>query len=161
MRTFLLALTAAAAPIVTTAQTSGPAPHAFVTPGDVKWGPAPPTLPPGAMFAVLDGDPTKPGPFVVRLKIPDGYRIAPHWHPTDERLTILQGTFRAGMGEAFDEAGLRDFPAGSFISMPKEMRHFAMARGETVVQVQSTGPFVVNYVNAKDDPAKKSAPSAL
>jgi hypothetical protein len=158
MRTFLLALAAAAAPVAAAAQT--PAPHAFVTPGDVTWGPAPPTLPPGAMIAVLDGDPTKPGPFVVRLKIPDGYKIAPHWHPTDERLTILQGNFRAGMGEAFDEAALRDFPAGSFISMPKEMRHFAMTRGETIVQVQSTGPFVVNYVNPKDDPTKKGAPSA-
>jgi quercetin dioxygenase-like cupin family protein len=171
MRIFLVALALAASVATARAQTPAPAgaktptkpaaakgpAHVLLTPDDVKWGPAPPSVPPGAFVAVLDGDPTKAGPFTIRLKLPDGYKVAPHWHPTDEHLTVIQGTFRAGMGDAATEAGYKDFPPGSFITMPKQMHHFASAKGEMIVQVQSEGPFVVNYVNAADVP--KPAPS--
>ena len=165
MRTFLVALAVgtsaiavmARAPQTPTAASSNG--HIAIMPGDVKWGPAPPSVPPGAQIAVLSGDPSKAGPFVLRIKFPDGYKVAAHWHPTDEHVTVLQGTFRAGMGDAYSEAGLHDFPVGSFIKMPKEMHHFATAKGETIVQVHAEGPFVLNYVNPNDDPRKTTAPS--
>ena len=162
MRIFLMALVVAATATAARAQTpapmagSGPTAHVLLTPGDIKWAPAPPGVPPGAMVAVLDGDPSKPGPFTIRLKMPAGYKVAPHWHPTDEHLTVLQGTFRAGMGDAATEAGYHDFPPGSYISMPKEMHHFAGAKGETIIQIYGPGPFVVNYLNPADDPSKKT-----
>lgn len=160
MRTLLIAL--ALGSVVTAAGGQAPAkaakpavaPHVILTPGDLKWGPAPPVLPAGAQVAVLDGDPFKPGFFSLRLKFPDGYQVPAHWHPTDENIVVVQGTFRAGMGEALSESGLHDFPVGSFIKMPKRMHHFAAARGETIVQIYGPGPFVVNYLNPKDDPTK-------
>ena len=139
------------------------APHAaamnavLVTPGDVKWMPAPAAtgMPSVVQLAVLSGDPFKTGLFTIRLKIPDGGAVAAHWHPTDEHITVLQGTFAAGMGDKLDTSALHDFPVGSYIAMPKKMHHFAMAKGETVVQVSAMGPFVLNYVNPADDPRKK------
>jgi anti-sigma factor ChrR (cupin superfamily) len=168
MRIFLMALAvtacATAGSAQTTAKPANPAPaapaaHVLLTPGDLKWGPAPPVLPAGAQLAVLDGDPGKPGFFSVRLKFPDGYKIPAHWHPTDENIVVLQGTFRAGMGNALSESGLHEFPVGSFIRMPKDMRHFAAAKGETIVQIYGPGPFVITYVNPADDPSKKAGTS--
>ena len=131
-------------------------PHTMLTPGDFKWGPAPPALLAGAQMAVLSGDPSKAGPFTVRAKFPDGYKIPPHWHPTDENVTVLEGVFAMGVGDKFDEAAAHDMPVGSFVRMPKEARHYAMAKGETVIQVHAEGPFVVNYVNPNDDPRKQT-----
>jgi quercetin dioxygenase-like cupin family protein len=130
--------------------------HTMITPNEVKWGPAPPALPPGAQIAVISGDPSKAEPFTIRLKAPDGYKIMPHWHPTDENVTVLEGTFLMGTGEKFDEAAAHAMPVGSFVRMPKGTRHFAMAKGETVVQVHAVGPFVFNYVNPSDDPRKQA-----
>ncbi len=119
MRIFLMALAVTASATAGSAQTAAqrpkPAPvapsaHVLLTPGDMKWGPAPPVLPAGAQVTVLDGDPFKPGFFSLRLKFPDGYKIPAHWHPTDENITVLQGTFRAGMGDALSEAGLHELP---------------------------------------------------
>jgi quercetin dioxygenase-like cupin family protein len=129
--------------------------HVLVTPDQVKWGPAPPSLPAGAQLAVLEGDPSKVGvPFAVRAKFPDGYRVPPHWHPTVERVVVLQGSLGLGMGDKFDQAAGQELPVGSYASMPKGVRHFAWAIGETVVQISGVGPFEVNYVNAADDPRK-------
>jgi quercetin dioxygenase-like cupin family protein len=129
--------------------------HVMVRPDDLKWGPAPPGLPAGAQIAVLSGDPGSGGRYVIRVKLPGGYKIPPHWHPTDENVTVLKGTFAAGKGEKFDADAARDLPAGSFVCMPKEMRHFAWCKGETIIQVHGVGPFEINYVNAADDPRKK------
>ena len=130
--------------------------HVMVAPSDVKWGPGPASLPPGAQMAVLDGDPAKAGmPFVIRAKLPDGYKVAPHWHPTDENVVVLSGTFVVGTGDKFDEKAVTSLPTGSFVRMPKLMHHSAMAKGETVIQVHGVGPFAVTYVNPKDDPRKK------
>ncbi len=129
--------------------------HVKVRPADLKWGPAPPSLPAGAEFAVLAGDPTKSGQFVIRAKMPDGYRVPPHWHPTDENVTVISGTLMVGKGEKLSKSASEPLPAGSYMRMPKTMRHFAWAKGETVIQVHGEGPFVINYVNAADDPRKK------
>lgn len=130
--------------------------YVIVAPSDVKWGPAPPSLPPGSQMAVLDGDPAKVGvPFVIRAKLPDGYRIAPHWHPTDENIAVLSGSFSMGMGDTFNEKSMTALGPGGFARMPKMMHHSAMAKGETVIQVHGLGPFAVHYVNPNDDPSKK------
>lgn len=137
------------------ASTGNQAAHVLVTPDQVKWGPAPPSLPSGSELAVLEGDPSKAGVlFTIRAKLPDGYRVPPHWHPTDERLVVLQGTLGLGVGEKVNPAAGHELPVGSYALMPKEMRHFVWAIGETVIQVSGTGPFEVNYVNPADDPRK-------
>ena len=131
--------------------------HKLVTPDKLKWGPAPPSLPPGAQIAVLDGDPKKAGsPYVMRAKLPDGYKVPPHWHPVDENVTVLRGVLGMGRGEKFDKGAGKELPAGSYSKMPRGVRHFAWARGETIIQVHGTGPFEVHYVNPADDPRKKS-----
>jgi anti-sigma factor ChrR (cupin superfamily) len=138
------------------AAAAAPAPaHSMATPAEMKWGPAPPSLPAGAQLAVLDGDPGKAVPFTMRLKMPDGYKIAPHWHSGTENITIISGTFNMGLGDKFDAAGLHALPAGSFTMMPKEGRHYATVKGETIVQIHGTGPFDVHYINPADDPSAK------
>lgn len=119
-------------------------------PGAFKWA----ALMPGVEMTVLFGDPSKSGPYTLRLRMPDGTRLAPHWHPEDENVTVMRGEFMAGMGDKFDVTSLQDLPQGSYVMMPKQMHHFAMAKGETVVQLHGNGPFVINYVNPADDPAK-------
>ena len=131
--------------------------HVLVTPDKVVWGPAPPSLPAGAEMAVLQGDPSKAGaPFTLRAKFPNGYRVPPHWHPTDENVVVIQGTMVVGLGEKFDESAGRELPAGSYSLMPKGQRHFAWAKEDTIIQVYGTGPFEINYVNAADDPRRKT-----
>lgn len=134
----------------------GSANHVLVTPDAITWGPAPPALPAGAEIAVLQGDPTKAGlPFSMRVKFPDGYTVAPHWHPADENVLVLQGTLMVGLGEKLDQTAAREMAPGSYALMPKGMRHFAMAKGDTIIQIYGTGPFEINYVNAADDPRNK------
>jgi hypothetical protein len=128
--------------------------HVVLRPDDIKWGPPPPHLPPGSQVAVLSGDPTKAGLYALRVKMPDGYKVPAHWHPTDENVTVIQGTLMVGKGDKLNEADTKPMPAGSFMRMPKELRHFAWAKGETIVQVHGMGPFEINYVNAADDPRK-------
>jgi quercetin dioxygenase-like cupin family protein len=122
---------------------------------DIKWGDAPPTLAKGAQVAVLHGDPSKKGAFTMRLKMPDGYVIAPHWHTLDEQLTIVSGTFKLHMGDTMD-APAEELKEGSYHFLPGKMHHAAEAEGETVVQVHGMGPFDIHYLNAADDPSKKA-----
>jgi hypothetical protein len=131
--------------------------HILLTAPELKWGDPPPVFRKGARMAVVSGDPGKAGPFVARLKMPAGYKIAPHWHPTDEHVTVLSGSFALGMGEKFDAATMKTLPAGGYALLPAEMRHFAMAKTAATVQVHGTGPFVLNYVNPADDPSKATA----
>jgi hypothetical protein len=86
----------------------------------------------------------------VRLRGVDGAKIPVHWHPTDENVTVLKGTFLLGMGETFDETKLMTMNVENFVSMPKEMRHFAASKGESIVRVHGVGPFKVNWVNPAD-----------
>ena len=130
------------------------------SPSEVNWGPAPPVVPKGAQAAVLDGDPFKDGvPYTLRLKMPDGYRVGPHWHPTDENITVLSGALGAGMGDKFDRAAGKFLKPGGFVCMPKEMHHYAWAKGPTIVQVHGIGPFAFTYVNPADDPRNTSSPA--
>ena len=121
----------------------------------VKWRPST-GLPPGASSAVITGDPAKSGQeFIVRLRLPDGYRIAPHWHPNDEHITVLSGTFLAGMGTEFDEHALVPLRVGGYMRMPARSPHFIMAKGETIVQLHGIGPFFTTFVNAAGEPLKE------
>jgi ketosteroid isomerase-like protein/quercetin dioxygenase-like cupin family protein len=129
--------------------------HAVVAPATLKWGEAPPGLPPGARVAVVTGDPTQPVPFVLRAQMPAGYTIQPHWHPTAENVTVLSGTVAVGMGEKFDKAAMQELAAGGYAVLPAEMRHSFMARTAATIQVHGVGPFAITYVNAADDPRNK------
>ncbi len=125
------------------------------TPDSIAWGPPPLFISPGAQLTVLEGDPSaSSGDYTVRLKMPDGYRIAPHWHPKRENVTVISGTFKVGMGDTFDKDKMAAFPAGSFAFLDPNMHHYAMAYGEVVVQVHGAAPLQFNYVNLQDDPTK-------
>jgi quercetin dioxygenase-like cupin family protein len=137
-------------------EAKGPS-HVLVSGPEIKWGEPPPVFEKGASFTVISGDPGRPGTFVVRLKMPAGYKIAPHWHPTDEHVTVLSGTFSVGMGEKFAPAAMKDLPAGGYVLLPAEMRHFASAKTAGTIQVQGPGPFALTYVNPADDPSKRPA----
>jgi len=120
---------------------------------ELKWGPAPSVVPKGAEAAVLDGNPFgEGGAYTLRLKMPDGYKIPPHWHPTDENVTILSGRLGMGMGDKMDRAGGQLIKAGGFVRMPKTVHHYAWTMGPTTIQVQGNAPFAFNYVNPADDP---------
>jgi quercetin dioxygenase-like cupin family protein len=92
--------------------------------------------------------------FIVRLKVPAGYKIPAHWHPTDENVTVISGTFNMGMGDKLDPAKTKAFPAGSFAVAPAKVNHFALAKKEAIVEVSAMGPFAMTYVNPDDDPSK-------
>ena len=140
--------TAAAAP-----RHSEGAEHAMLGNDDLNWGPAPDVLPAGAQIAVVQGDPGAVGKiFTLRLRFPNGYVLKPHTHPEEEHVTVLTGTFLAGMGADFSNAGLVSLQAGGFMTMPKDAPHFARTVGITEVQVHGIGPFQLTYVHPEDDP---------
>jgi quercetin dioxygenase-like cupin family protein len=122
------------------------------TPEHLNWGPAPAILPAGARLAVLEGDPSKAGPFTMRLDMPAGYRIAPHFHQVDEHVTVISGAFQVGMGDTFDVGKLTTLSPGTFGVIPPGMRHFARADKATVVQLHGVGPWGLTYVNPADQP---------
>ena len=122
---------------------------------DLKWGPAPATLPKGAEATIVSGDPSKDGPYVVRLKMPGGYKIPAHNHPTTEYVTVLSGNFHLGMGDKLDATKGVKLTAGGYAEAPAKMNHYAWASSPAIVQVQGQGPFAINYVNPADDPGKK------
>ncbi len=154
-------IVAAAAVVLAAEQSTSPSAateHRVLKPSDLKWGDAPPGLPPGGKMAVLNGDPTQAGAFTVRLKASAGYKVMPHTHPTAERVTAISGSFKIGMGEKFDDASMQEMKPGSYVVLPPGMAHFAkVATKDSVVQIDSEGPFQINYVNPSDDPrnAKK------
>ena len=107
-------------------------------------------------MAVLEGNPmAQSGDYTIRLKMPDGYRISPHWHPQRENVTVISGTLRVGMGDHFEEGAMGNFTAGSFAYLDPNMHHYVMTSGETVVQVHGMAPVEFNYVDPNDDPRKK------
>lgn len=139
------------------AQSPAPSAHVAVTPKDVVWEAAPPVFRPGAQGAVILGDLSKPGPYVVRMKAPAGYTIMPHWHPSDENVTVLSGTIAMGMGDTVDTKTAKVLTAGSFMLVPAESHHYMVSRTESIVQVHGVGPFSITYVNPADDP-RNAAP---
>lgn len=126
-----------------------------IIPDEVQWNPAPPFLPEGAQFAVIKGDPNKPGPFTIRLKFPPNYKIPAHKHPSFEHITVISGSLHMGMGEQLEQTKGVALPVGSFAYGPEEQYHFAWTTDEeTIVQIQSQGPFGIKYFNLDDDPQK-------
>lgn len=158
--TLTLALLAAAFPARTSTAQEPTAAHVagqmhLYPAAELKWANGPGSLPRGAHFVVLEGDPSKEGLFTMRLRLPDGYQIAPHYHSGVEHVTVLAGTFNVGVGDKFDKAATKPMPAGTFGYWPPPMRHFAWAQGETVLQLHGMGPWTVTYVNPADDPRRK------
>jgi quercetin dioxygenase-like cupin family protein len=158
MRSILTALGATLFLAAVAAAQGTPTPgaqHAVaVSPDQVSWKEGPPSLPAGAKFAVLEGDPKGDGLLTMRVSLPGGYRIPPHSHSAVERVTVLEGTFKLGMGDKFEQSALNPMPAGSFIAMEPGTRHFVQAEGNTVVQINAVGPWKITYVNPSDDPRK-------
>ena len=161
----LLLATSTLAQTKSRAKKSGPSATAMATVvplGTEKWGDIPaaamvgtPSVEMGGkvQIAIVQGNPMQAGqPYTLRLSCADGVKIAPHWHPTTENVTVVKGTFALGMGSKWDPSALKDLPAGGFASAPARMRHFASCKGDTIVQVHGLGPFVVNFVQA-DKPA--------
>jgi hypothetical protein len=128
-----------------------------VQPSTIKWGPAPPGFPPGAQVAVISGDPSKEGPYVVRAKMPSGYKVMPHTHPTDENVTVLAGTAHIAMGDKFDAKKGETLGAGGFFTAKQGMQHYFWTTSPAIIQIHGIGPFEINYVNAADDPRKKAS----
>ena len=126
-----------------------------VNASQLQWAAAP-ALPEGAQIAVLSGDPSKDGLYVVRVMMPAGYKVPAHNHPTTEMLTVISGDFHLGMGDKLDEEKGTLLTAGGYAEAPAKMNHFAWATSPTVVQIHGQGPFAITYVNPADDPRTKS-----
>lgn len=127
--------------------------HTVSMPETLKWV-EPPVLP-GARLAVVQGDPSKEGPFVYRIKMPPAYKIPAHTHKASENVTVLAGSFFIGVGEKFDQRAGHELPVGGFVSIPPNHAHFAWAGAqETVVQVHGVGPTDLTFVDPADDPRR-------
>ncbi|HEX2061171.1 MAG TPA: cupin domain-containing protein [Thermoanaerobaculia bacterium] len=129
--------------------------HSTTHSDTVKWGKGPAAYAPGAQMAVIRGDPSKEGPYVVRLKVPAGFAIAPHTHPNDENVTVLSGSFGIGTGDKFDKSKITTLKTGGYSHVGKGMAHYAYFAEETVIQLHGTGPQGITYVNPNDDPRKQ------
>ncbi|MFU8806870.1 MAG: cupin domain-containing protein [Bradymonadaceae bacterium] len=133
----------------------GPDQHLEYQPHEIQWQAGPGSLDEGSQFAMLEGDAGEFEVFTMRIRMPDGFVINPHWHPGVERVTVISGTFRLGHGEEVDVGATTPLGPGSYVSMPPGMRHFAIAEGETIIQLSSVGPWEINYVNPDDDPRQR------
>jgi quercetin dioxygenase-like cupin family protein len=144
----------------------------MVDPSSLKYGPLPSWAVSGTPsventgtleVAVLAGNPSKSGYYAVRARCGDGYKIAPHWHPTAENVTVMQGQLSVGMGSKWDSDAMKAMPTGAFASMPAGIRHYAQCNGDTVLQIDGQGPLKLEFVSAmpparriKKTPAKSS-----
>jgi quercetin dioxygenase-like cupin family protein len=123
-------------------------------PQDFQFSKASAAYPAGLEIVVMEGDPTKPVPFTLRFRFPDGYVLPPHQHPIDEHVTVIQGTFVVGMGSSGKRETAIEMPTGSFILIPGLTQHYVFAKGVTITQVHGVGPSGIAYVNPADDPRK-------
>jgi len=158
--TCAIALLALSLGLASTPAAAAPPPAGTVqmVPGDLKWMPAPPVLPRGVQLAVLSGNPSAEGFTTVRLRIPPHTTFAPHWHPTAEGFTVLQGTFHVGMGDRVDKAAATTLPPMSYVSLPAIHHHYAYSGDEgVVIDLSFYGPFQIHYVNPADDPSRMAA----
>ena len=124
-------------------------------PSTLKWGDTPLALPKGAQLAVITGDPGKAGAYVIRVKVPAGYRIPAHWHSTAENLTVISGTVHVGMGSKLDKSTSTKLEVGSFTYLPPKMNHFLWTTVPAIFQIHAEGPFDIVYVDPNDDPSKQ------
>ena len=129
----------------------------FVLPEEIEWKPFP-AFPPAARLAVVVGEPTKPGPYTIRVKVPDRVKLMPHRHPEDRVYTVISGVFYIGLGDEFDADKLNAYPPGSVVVLPGDTPHFHWAKsGEYVTQVTAIGPLGLEYLDSQDDPRNKRA----
>lgn len=130
----------------------GQAAFRSVLPEDIDWAPFA-AFPPTVRLAVIVGDPSKPGPYVTRVKMPSDVKLMPHSHPEDRIYTVMSGVFYIGLGEHFDGDKLRAFPPGSVIVLPGGTSHYHWAKaGEYVTQISAIGPLGLEYLDPHDDP---------
>jgi quercetin dioxygenase-like cupin family protein len=130
--------------------------HELSLPDDLEWQDGPPSLEPGAEFVILEGNPSEEGLFTMRLRLPDGFQIAPHSHPAIEHVTVVQGEFNIGSGEEFDSSNGMTMPVGAFIYLMPGHVHYAWAsEDDTIIQLHGEGPWQINYVNPDDDPREE------
>jgi len=123
----------------------------FIAHEDIQWMPPPPDLRKAVAVGVLYGGPKQKGQFALRLRAPDGYKVPPHWHTQDEHLTVISGTLQLYMGDLMNGEA-HALTAGSYHFLPGKAHHSAMMKGETIVQINGTGPFDIHYINAEDNP---------
>jgi quercetin dioxygenase-like cupin family protein len=128
--------------------------HTMVTPDELKWADVP-SLPPGAKLALIEGPLSEPVPFTFRLRFPADYKIPAHWHRAIEHVTVISGTINMGVGDKLDPEKTKSLPPGSVAIMQPKTNHFLWTKEESVVQIHGIGPWVITYVNPKDDPRKK------
>jgi len=126
--------------------------HVMMNASDFKWGPGPPGLPAGSETAVIEGDPSKPGSYTIRAKIPAGYKIMPHTHPTDEHVTVMEGSCYMGLGPTIDEKTAMKLTVGGFCELNAGTVHYFYTTSACVIQLHGVGPWDIKYVNSKDDP---------
>ncbi len=129
--------------------------HIMKRPNELEWKDGPASLPAGSKVSLVEGDPSKPGPFTLRLQLPPNYKIPPHWHPAIEHITVLDGEFAMGTGEKFDKTKATILPRGGIAVMPIKFKHYAFTSDKlTTIQLHGIGPWDIIYVNPSDDPRK-------
>ena len=126
-------------------------------PASLEWS-VPPVLPPGALIAVVSGDPTAPGEFTLMVSMPNGYRLPPHFHPSSEYVEVREGTLLVGVGDVLDPKRTRALVAGDSATAPPGVHHFSIARGRTVVKATFIGPYTITYLRAEDAPRPRNFP---
>ncbi|QAY79423.1 cupin domain-containing protein [Sphingosinicella sp. BN140058] len=140
----------AAAPVVP--QPLSPKQRGSVHPETIQFQPFP-AFPAGAELARVVADPTKPGPYVVRVRVAGGVKLLPHTHPEDRVYTVLSGVFYIGFGSVFDASKLEAYGPGSVIILPGDTPHFHWAMsGEYITQVSGAGPLGIEYIDEANDP---------
>jgi quercetin dioxygenase-like cupin family protein len=133
--------------------------HVVLQPKDLKWVDGPTGLPKGSKVAVLEGDPSKPGPYTIRTEFPAGYKIMPHTHPVIEHITVISGEFYVGSGDKLSEEGATKLGEGGYAVMPIQHVHYAFTKDKkSIVQLHGVGPWGITYVNPADDPRNQAAP---
>ena len=130
----------------------GEAVFTSILPEDVDWEPFE-VFPDRVRLGVVVGDPSEPGPYVIRVKAPSGVKLMPHRHTEDRVYTVISGVFYIGIGDQFDSDRLMAYPPGSVVVLPGGTSHFHWARsGEYISQVTAIGPLGFEYVDPRDDP---------
>ena len=155
----LILLTLSAAVLAASPALAKTKPAAAKAPAELKWMAGPPSLPGGVQMAVVSGDPSKKGSFTIHLKMPANYSVPPHWHPTDEKVTLVSGKLGYGMSDQLNRMSATPLAEGASVTMKAKEHHWVMTADGAEVEVTAMGPFMITYVNPKDDPRSKAAPA--
>jgi hypothetical protein len=149
---FALALASLVTLAFSTIAAAAPLEPILINAKNIKWGPAPPDLPKGAKVAVLFGDPTATGQYVMRISVPSKYKMPFHWHSQAQRVTVISGTVYVASTETYDKKLAHAVKPGGFVILPARAQSFAFTKGSAVIEIHGEGPFDVKYTNPSDDP---------